>query len=295
MEVIIGKTAGFCYGVKRAVEGAEKQIENTNKKIYCLGEIVHNKEVVKSLENKGIEFINSIEEISEPESKTIIRAHGIPKEIYKKCEDKNIEIQDFTCPNVLKIHDIAEEHNKQGYYIVLVGAKHHPENIGTMSFCGNKMSVIEKIEDVDKVVKEIEKSKKDRCLVIAQTTYHLGKFKEIEKLLKEKLKDIKLEIKNTICMATELRQKETEKLSNEVDKMIIIGGKNSSNTKKLFEIANQNCKEAICVETKKELREDDIKGYEKIGIMAGASTPQESIQEITDMIENINKKERISF
>ena len=287
MEIVIGKTAGFCYGVERAIEGAKKELEDDNKKVYCLGEIVHNKEVVKDLENRGIQFIEDISEIKEKNSKTIIRAHGIPENIYQECKEKDINIVDYTCPNVLKIHEIAKDYNKKGYYIVLVGAKNHPENIGTISFYGKKMSVIEKIEDVENAIQEIKESGKNKCLVIAQTTYHLERFKKIKEKLQENLKDIELEIKNTICMATELRQKETEKISKMVDEMIIIGGKNSSNTRKLFEIAKQNCKKAICIETKDEIVLDDIKDCKKIGIMAGASTPEDSIIGVTKIIENI--------
>ena len=287
MEIVIGKTAGFCYGVERAIEGAKKELEDDNKKVYCLGEIVHNKEVVKDLENRRIQFIEDISEIKEKNSKTIIRAHGIPENIYQECKEKDINIVDYTCPNVLKIHEIAKDYNKKGYYIVLVGAKNHPENIGTISFCGKKMSVIEKIEDVENAIQEIKESGKNKCLVIAQTTYHLERFKKIKEKLQENLKDIELEIKNTICMATELRQKETEKISKMVDEMIIIGGKNSSNTRKLFEIAKQNCKKAICIETKDEIVLDDIKDCKKIGIMAGASTPEDSIVGVTKIIENI--------
>ena len=286
MEIIIGKTAGFCYGVEQAVEGAKKEIKNTNKKIYCLGEIVHNKEVVKDLEKRGIEFVETLEDIKEKKCKTIIRAHGIPKQIYKECKEKNIEIVDYTCPNVLKIHSIAQEHSKLGYYIILVGTKNHPESIGTISFCGKEMSIIENIEDTNTAIKEAINSGKNKCLVIAQTTYHLGMFKEIEEIIKKEMpKNIELKVQNTICMATELRQKETEKISKKVDEMIIIGGKNSSNTKKLYEIACKNCKHAICIETKSELTKDDVNGYDKIGIMAGASTPKESIQDVIEMIE----------
>ena len=293
MEIIVGKTAGFCYGVERAVEGAKKELENTNKKVYCLGEIVHNKEVVKDLEKRGIEFISVPEEVKEKNSKTIIRAHGIPEETYEKCDNQNIKIVDFTCPNVLKIHEIAEDYNKKGYYIILVGTKNHPENIGTISFCGETMSVIEQVEDTFKAIEELKLSNKNKCLVMAQTTYHLGRFKQIEEILKKELpKDIELEIRNTICMATELRQKETKQISKEVDKMIIIGGKNSSNTKKLYEIAEKNCKEAMCIETKEELTKQDIFGYDKIGIMAGASTPKESIKNVVDMIEESNTYEK---
>ncbi len=286
MEIIIGKTAGFCYGVEKAVEGAKLELNKANKKIYCLGEIVHNKEVVKDLQNRGIKFIEKPDEIPENTCKVIIRAHGIPKQTYEECAKRNIEITDFTCPNVLKIHDIAEKYKEKGYYIILVGAKNHPENIGTISFCGKNMSVIEQVEDTYKAIEELKNSKKENCLVIAQTTYHLGKFKKIEEILKKEFEDkINLEIKNTICMATELRQKETEKIAKEVNKMIIIGGKNSSNTKKLYEIASQNCKEAISIETKEDLTKQDILGYAKIGIMAGASTPKESIEDVVKMIE----------
>lgn len=285
MEVIVGKTAGFCYGVERAVEGAKKEIKNSNKKIYCLGEIVHNKEVVKDLEVRGIKFIETPDGIREKGSLTIIRAHGIPKQTYIICKEKDIEIVDYTCPKVLKIHDIAKEYNEKGYYIVLVGSKEHPENIGTISFCGDRISVVEKIEDVGNVIKEVKQSGIDKCLVIAQTTYHLGKFKKIEKMIRENLNDIHIEIKNTICAATAVRQKETEELSKKVDKMIIIGGKNSSNTKKLYEIAKQNCMNSICIETKNDLKKEDMRGCKKIGIMAGASTPKDSIEDVVNRIK----------
>ncbi len=286
MEVIVGKTAGFCYGVKRAVEGAKKEIKNSKKKIYCLGEIVHNKEVVKNLEERGIEFIEKPDEVKQNDSLTIIRAHGIPKQIYRMCNEKSIQIADYTCPKVLRIHEIAEEYNKKGYYIVLIGSKKHPENIGTISFCGEKMSVIENMEDVERVIEEIKNSGHSKCLVIAQTTYHIERFKKIEKMIEERLPDkIQLEVKNTICEATAVRQKETEELSKKVDKMIIIGGNNSSNTKKLYEVAKQNCANSICIETKNDLKKEDLCKCKKIGVMAGASTPRESIEEVVNKIK----------
>ena len=141
MEIIVGKTAGFCYGVKRAVEGAKEIVNNQKEKIYCLGEIVHNRQVVEELENEGITFIENIEEAK---NKVIIRAHGVPKNVYEKAKELKIELIDYTCPNVLKIHDIANEYSKKGYYIFLCGSKNHPENIGTISYCGEYLSVIEK-------------------------------------------------------------------------------------------------------------------------------------------------------
>ena len=280
MEVLVGKTAGFCYGVKRAVEGAKKELMK-NKKISCLGEIVHNKEVIKSLENEGLNFIESIEDA---QNEVIIRAHGIPKEIYEKAESKKIELKDYTCPNVLKIHEIAEEYSKLGYFIFLLGTPNHPENVGTISYCGSNYHVIEKIEDAYKAIERLEKTGIKKLLIISQTTYSLEKFYIIEEIINNELpKDIEIEVKNTICKATEIRQKETEELAKRVDMMIVIGGKNSSNTKKLYEIANANCEKTLCIETKKDLDGVKFEGISKLGIMAGASTPYESINEVEMM------------
>lgn len=282
MDIIIGKTAGFCYGVKRAVDGAKEELNNNNNKIYCLGEIVHNKQVVEDLEKDGIIFINNIEEAKD---KTIIRAHGVSKKIYIKAKELNIELLDFTCPNVLKIHKITDEYSKNGYYIFLCGSKKHPENIGTTSHCGNNYSIIEKEEDILKAIECLKKSKIQKLLLISQTTYSMEKFYNIGEIIKNYLeKNIEIVIKNTICRATELRQKETDEISKKVDYMIIIGGANSSNTKKLFDIAKKNCKNCICIETAKELISHNFIKYNKIGIMAGASTPKKSIEKICEIL-----------
>lgn len=281
MEIIVGKTAGFCYGVKRAVDGAKKLVEN-NDDIYCLGELVHNKEVINELTNQGMKVINNI---NEAKGKTIIRAHGVPKEIYNMVKEKNIELEDFTCPNVAKIHEIAQEYSNNDYYIFLFGSREHPENIGTMSFCGKDYSIINKNEDIEKAIEELKKSNKKDLLIISQTTYSLEDFNKFIKIIEERLKEnYNITIKNTICRATELRQKETEDISKKVDLMIIIGGKNSSNTQKLFNIAKEYCKNAMLIENSKELNIEDVKKHEKIGIMAGASTPQKSIDEILNIL-----------
>lgn len=284
MEIIVGKTAGFCYGVKRAVDGAEKEIEEAKEPIYCLGEIVHNSKVIENLKNKGLIFIDNLED---SKGKTIIRAHGVAKQIYDIAKNEDIELKDYTCPNVLKIHKIAEEYANKGYYIFLCGSKKHPENIGTLSYCGKNVFVIEKVDDAIKGIEEFEKSKISKLLVISQTTYSLEKFYIIEEVIKNELpRNIEIMVKNTICKATELRQKETEEISKKVDFMIIIGGANSSNTKKLYDIAKNNCKNCVCVESLKQLKLEELKEYGKIGIMAGASTPQESINEIINIIKN---------
>ena len=277
MEIIIGKTSGFCAGVANAVKGATEEIANTNGDIYCLGELVHNRDVTKKLEEKGLKFI---EDIGEAKGKTIIRAHGIAKEIYEKAKEQNIEIKDLTCPKVLKIHNIAEEYSSNGYYIFLVGNKNHPETIGTYSFCGTNSYIIENIDDLESAFDNLKKSNKNRLLVIVQTTYSVKKFEEIcKKIQLANLQNIEIEIKNTICLATELRQKETDELSKNVDAMLIIGGKNSSNTKKLYEVANKNCDNVFLIENKNEIDLSELKDFNKIGIMAGASTPKYVIEE----------------
>ena len=277
MEVIVGKTAGFCYGVKRAVEGAKEELKK-NETLYGLGEIVHNQEVIKELENLGMQFIK---DIGEAKGRTIIRAHGIPKQIYEEAKEKQIEIMDYTCPKVLKIHQIAEEYTNKGYYIFLLGSKTHPENIGTLSYCGENKFVIEKEEDVIKALEAFEKSGIQKVLVISQTTYSLEKFYIIEEMIKNEIpRNIELVIKNTICQATEIRQKETEEMAKQVDCMIVIGGKNSSNTRKIYEIAKQYCKTILWIENETELVLDKIKSTDKVGIMAGASTPKESIEKV---------------
>lgn len=251
MKIIVGKNAGFCYGVKRAVEGAKKELEDSRKSIYCLGEIVHNKDVVESLEKQGMKFI---EDISETGGTTIIRAHGIPKEVYQKAKDLNIEIKDYTCPKVLNIHEIAEEYAKKGFYIILTGSKKHPENIGTISFCGEKYFVVENEDMIKEALDDFNKTGINKLLLISQTTFSVEKFERIQEQIKNEVsKDIEFVIKNTICSATRIRQEEVRELSKNVNKMIIIGGKNSSNTKKLYDIAKEFCNDTISIENKKDL------------------------------------------
>lgn len=281
MEIILGKTAGFCYGVRNAVQKAEEKLKEYNE-LFCLGELVHNGQVIKKLEKSGLKLV---ERIDEAKGKVIIRAHGISKEIYNKAKRLNIEVFDFTCPNVLKIHGIADEYKSKGYYIFLVGGKKHPESLGTISFCGKDSYLIETKEDIDEAIKSFKKSNIKKLLIIVQTTFNLEKFNNYVEQIKQKLdENIEIQVKNTICNATKIRQEETCEISKKVQCMIIIGGKNSSNTKKLYDIAKENCKNTIIVETKDELDMKNINQFEKIGIMAGASTPEYSINDIIDGI-----------
>jgi (E)-4-hydroxy-3-methyl-but-2-enyl pyrophosphate reductase len=285
MEYIVGKTAGFCYGVKNAVEKSEKALEN-EKPIYCLGEIVHNKNVVKDLENKGIIFIDDLKQNLE-KRKTIIRAHGIAKEVYTQADKMGIDLIDLTCPKVLKIHKIVSEYNEKEYYIFLVGSKKHPEIIGTASFCGDDVSIIENIDDINISIDNFKKSNRKKLAIVVQTTFSLQKFTEITESIKKKFKNFEnIEVVNTICNATKIRQEETEELSKKVDCMIIVGGKNSSNTKKLYEISKKNCNNTICVEEVNEIDKGVLKQGNIVGIMAGASTPQCSINSVIELVKN---------
>ena len=282
MEIILGKTAGFCYGVERAVTEAKEELELC-KDIYCLGEIVHNKNVIEKLKKNGIKFI---EDINDAKGKIILRAHGVSKDMYDIIRQKDIELKDLTCPKVLKTHRIAEEYSKKGYFIILIGIKGHPESIGTLSFCGDNSYILQEKEEIPNLIEKVKNLKLDNILIFAQTTYNSKKFDDISQILKENLKSKNVEIQKTICGATEIRQRETIEISKKVDMMIIVGDKKSSNTNKLYDISKENCKKVIFVQCADELEIEDLSNIEKIGIMAGASTPREDIEEIIKKIRS---------
>lgn len=283
MQIIVGKTAGFCFGVKNAVTKATEELNKSNS-IYCLGELVHNTQVTEELIEKGMKFVENIDEAKD---KVIIRSHGVTKDTYEKAKNKNIKLVDLTCPKVLKIHNIVEEYSKKNYYIILIGDKNHPEVMGNASFCGNDCTIIEGLEEVERALINFKKSNKENVVVISQTTYSMEKFNIIVEEIKEKVPEENLEIKNTICNATKERQEETKKIASKVDLMIIIGGKHSSNSNKLYELSKKYCKNVLFVETYEELMIDEIKKMEKIGIMAGASTPQKSIEKVIEKLEKM--------
>ncbi len=277
MEVIVGKSSGFCFGVKNAINGAERNLQVT-KPVYCLGEIIHNEEVIKDLKSKGLIIVDNIEEVNDC---TIIRAHGVPKSVYETADLKNIKLLDYTCPFVLNIHNIATKYAKDNYFIFLLGVKTHPESIGTISFCGNNSYLIENLNDVVTAINIFKKSGLNDLLIISQTTFSVSLFEDIVNKVKTSVdSNINIKIENTICNTTSIRQKETEEIAKKVDLMIIIGGEHSSNTKKLFEVSQKYCKNTLLIQTKNDLNYEYLQGFNKIGIMAGASTPQRLIEDV---------------
>jgi len=314
MDIIVGKTAGFCYGVDNAVAKTIKTLEDNKENVtYCLGELVHNKQVVQKLEALGLKVIEDVNELSKTTNKNdkvIIRAHGVSKQVYDKIDELGYETVDLTCPNVLAIHKIVKSFMEKGYYIFLIGQRNHPEVIGTYGWCINgngttgntqswcknapkgtdnidensatNCSIIETEEDINIEIEKFNNSNFKNLLIVGQTTFSLEKFNNFVDVIKNKTSR-NIEVRNTICNATRLRQEEVEKIAKAVPFMIIIGGKNSSNTKKLYEIADKFT-ETVCVETVEELDLDNVRKYSKIGIMAGASTPNESIEAVKNGI-----------
>jgi len=283
VEVIVGKMAGFCPGVKNAVDKTREKLEAENRQIFCLGELVHNKQVVEELEEMNMITVENISEVPNGE-KVIFRAHGVTKEVYEECKKRNIEYTDLTCIKVLEIHKNIEKVN-ENKLIVLVGDKNHPETIGSKSFGGNRIIVMQTLEDIVEIERIFKKSNFENIEVFCQTTFSVEKFNEFLEELKKV--DENLIINNTICHATRIRQEETEKLSKDVEYMIIVGGKNSSNTKKLADISRKNCNKVEHIETVDELKLENFKEINKVGIMAGASTPQKSIEDVRKVLENI--------
>ena len=276
MKIIVGKESGFCFGVKRAVDGVKEDVKNLDK-LYCLGEIVHNEGVVSELENMGVTFIESLNEI-EDESNVAIRAHGVDEKTYKLAESKNLKVRDYTCPKVAQIHLKIKEKSNDGYTIILFGKKTHPETIGSMGYAKD-VYVIETIDEIESL------PNLSKVFSIVQTTFSMSKYLEIEKTLKEKYPNI--ECLNTICASTKNRQEECAKIAKEADFMIIVGGKNSSNTKKLYEVACANCENCIIIQDENDKKIEECKNYDIIGIMSGASTPIETVQKIVEIIKSM--------
>lgn len=282
MEVIVGKTSGFCFGVDNAVSGAQKVLKE-NRNVYCLGEIIHNEQVIKSLEDCGMKTVDNLNDVPEGE-KVIFRAHGEAKKVYELAEKRNLKIFDFTCPKVKAIH-MKIQREKENSFIIIIGKKNHPEIIGTKGFAGENSYVVESEDDILDAYMEYEKTNLGRVYIFSQTTFSSSKFDKIVEEIQLNFYEADVFVDKTICDSTENRQQETREISKRVNKMIIIGGKNSSNTKELAKVAEENCNQVYLVQTVDDLKSVKFSKEDKIGIMAGASTPQKSVEQIVDFLK----------
>lgn len=280
MKVTLAKSAGFCFGVKRAVEMVYKEAE-TGKKVYTLGPIIHNEQVVQDLEQKGVRVIDTPEELSKAEDATvIIRSHGISADVYHQLEDKKVRIVDATCPFVSKIHRIVEKKYQEGSCIVIVGNANHPEVEGINGWCNGAATVIRSVSEAENYSQEPAR----KLCVVAQTTFNYKKFKDIVDIFSKKSYDI--DVMNTICNATEERQTEAAAIAGDSDAMIVIGGKHSSNTQKLYEICKNVCPDTHFIQTLDDLDLKQFQSFRSVGITAGASTPNTIIKEVQSYVRN---------
>ena len=283
MELIIANTAGFCFGVNNAVNIVFDLASESNAKIYTLGPIIHNEQVVDKLTQHGVTAINSPEE-AKGDAKVIIRAHGVGPDTLKQLREQGVEIVNASCPYVEKIQKLVSEKYEKDYQVIIIGDKHHPEIIGINGWCNNTAYIIESEEQVNSLP-QIEKN----ICVVAQTTFIRDKWEKIIKSLNKRFENV---IKfDTICNATDKRQVEAEKISKEVDMVLVIGGQNSSNTNKLYEICKKNCERTYKIQTASDIPPVDIKKIKKIGITAGASTPDWVIKEVIHKMSELDKQD----
>lgn len=281
MKVILAKTAGFCFGVKRAVDTVYAELSRQDGgPIYTYGPIIHNEEVIKDMQKLGAVVLRSEEELDAVTRGTvIIRSHGVEKRIYDKLEEKQISIVDATCPYVKKIHRIVEKESSRGNAVIIIGNPEHPEVQGIRGWAGGDAVIVQSVEDIEKLTIKNDK----KVCVVAQTTFNYKKFQDLVEIIREKSYDII--VLNTICNATKERQTEARRIAEEADAMIVIGDKHSSNTQKLFEICAKACNDTYYIQTLDDLNWNQLGSVETVGITAGASTPNKIIEEVQKMSE----------
>lgn len=281
MQVKVAKTAGFCFGVQRAVDTVYEQVEKGVRPIYTYGPIIHNEVVVQDLEAKGVHVLNSREELEAlTEGTVIIRSHGVGKDIYDLIQVKGLNCVDATCPFVKKIHRTVEKESAAGRQIVIVGNDRHPEVEGIKGWCHTPAIVIESAEQTER----LHLPESVPICVVSQTTFNYKKFQDLVEILDKKRYD--KVVVNTICNATEERQTEARQIAGEVDAMIVIGGSHSSNTQKLFEICRKECKNTYYIQTVDDLDLEVLRSTGLVGITAGASTPKKIIEEVQTRCQN---------
>ncbi|MCM1187846.1 MAG: 4-hydroxy-3-methylbut-2-enyl diphosphate reductase [bacterium] len=282
MEIRTDEHAGFCFGVRRAVDTVYEQLK-TGKTIYTYGPIVHNEEVVRSLAERGVKVLEdqkALEALADGEDKSavVIRAHGVPPEIFDILKEKGLECVDATCPFVKRIHRIVRERSAAGDHIVIVGDPGHPEVEGILGSCRGFADVVETPEAAECYVPPEGK----RICIVSQTTFNYNKFHYIVEIFEKK--GYNVSVVDTICSATEERQLSAKALAAEADVMIVIGGKHSSNTRKLYEICREQCADTYFIQTLDDLHLELPKAVRLVGITAGASTPNKLIEEVQNYV-----------
>lgn len=289
-KIFVAKTAGFCFGVDRAVKIVYNKLDNREKRVVTLGPIIHNQSVVDDLKSKGVMPVEGLDEI---DSKTVvvIRSHGISRSVYEELEKTGAEVVDATCPFVSRIHKICLDYSEKGYTMLIAGNSEHPEVIGIKSFCLGDSYVFSDIDALDEVLSKL--SPETQIAAVAQTTFNESEWERFKDRIKKTFP--KAMFFDTVCDATVNRQNEALKLSKECDMMIVAGGRHSSNTLKLRDICQQNCKTHL-VESYRELYDLDFSGVKFLGISAGASTPAYIIKEVEQtMSEILNNEENFNF
>ena len=288
MKVKVAETAGFCFGVKRAVNKVYELIDTEQKPIFTLGPIIHNEGVVADLETRGVHVIAEAD-LDSPDDTlqngtVVIRSHGVGKPIYDKLKEKNISYVDVTCPFVLKIHRIVEKESLAGNHVIIIGDKDHPEVQGICGWCQGPYTVIKNQEEAEAFLPPEGK----KISIVSQTTFNYNKFKDLVEILCKKRYDNNvlniLNILNTICNATEERQREAKNIAGEVDTMLVVGGRHSSNTQKLFEICKKECGNTYYIQTPVDLDSEMFQCSSYVGITAGASTPNKIIEEVQEHV-----------
>ena len=284
MKIKVAETAGFCFGVKRAVDKVYQLIEEGTSPIYTLGPIIHNEEVVADLATRGVRVISEDMIPDLHQGTVVIRSHGVGKHIYQLLEKTGLDYIDVTCPFVLKIHRIVERESTAGKQILIFGDPNHPEVKGICGWCNGPYTVLDSREEAENFVPP---DGKEICIV-AQTTFNYNKFKELVEILNKKRYDNNVlnisNILNTICNATEERQKEAKNIAGEVDTMLVVGGRHSSNTQKLFEICKEECGNTYYIQTPVDLDSEMFHHSSYVGITAGASTPKKIIEEVQEHV-----------
>ena len=289
MKIILAKSAGFCFGVNRAVTIVNNLLEE-GKKVTTLGPIIHNPHMVAELAKRGVEIADTPNDLSSMDRTLVIRSHGVPQSVIDEIEQKGISYENATCPFVSKIHQIVKDNSREGKVILIAGDENHPEVQGIVGHCEGEHYIFKNYEDLGKLLKKLENIENISICVVAQTTYDVKEWKNCLKLLKKVYTNAK--IFDTICSATSIRQSEAEELASISDIMVVIGGRQSSNTAKLFSVCKSNCERTYLIESVAELDDIALIDADIIGITAGASTPARIIKEVFNtMTENIEKTE----